>query len=194
MGPPKERGPRDPPGTPRRTASYTPRDRRARARLHAQPNLQPNAGRVWPGGPPASLTLRVASLQGSPRKPSGRHAPVGRPAPGRPDGEEGRRPPTTSQEPAPMRDRTSHPSNSEHRASHAVALAFAQVIAERYPGTSWLPVERNGSNDLRGMPAGKVIRLAVSPQDQHARPGVGRPTTPAAPRRASHKHRTNASP
>jgi hypothetical protein len=56
----------------------------------------------------------------------------------------------------------------QQQASDAVALAFATIVSQHYPGTSWLPVKRSGSNDSFVMPAGKVVRLLPGPANMHA--------------------------
>lgn len=44
-------------------------------------------------------------------------------------------------------------------AANAVAGAFARIVAGRYPGTSWRPVELGRSEDSLVAPTGKVIWL-----------------------------------
>lgn len=65
-------------------------------------------------------------------------------------------------------------------ATEAVATAFAQIVAERYPGTSWLPVKSSRKNNRFVVPAGKVIRLLPGPADMDTRGGIGHPATPTA--------------
>lgn len=52
-----------------------------------------------------------------------------------------------------------HADETGEAAANAVAGAFARIVAERYPGTSWRPVESGRSEDPLVAPAGKVIRL-----------------------------------
>lgn len=80
---------------------------------------------------------------------------------------------------------------TERRANDAVALAFTTIVSRRYPGTSWLPVKRSGSNDGFVVPTRKVVRLLPGPTNVHAKTGVGHPAASAADRRASHEHRAN---
>lgn len=70
-------------------------------------------------------------------------------------------------------------------ATRAVAGAFARLLAERYPGTSWLPVKRGDGDGALVVPAGKVLRLLPGEADAHAL-GRGR-SVPAASGRASHE-------
>jgi hypothetical protein len=73
-------------------------------------------------------------------------------------------------------------------ASNAVAIAFARIVAERYPGTRWLPVKScEGDNGLI-VPAGKVIRLLPGPANTDTSGGIGHPATPAACEGTAHKH------
>jgi hypothetical protein len=65
-------------------------------------------------------------------------------------------------------------------AANAVATAFARIIAERYPGTSWLPVKSSRSNDRFVVPAGKVLRLLPGPADMDTDSGIGHPAAPTA--------------
>lgn len=80
---------------------------------------------------------------------------------------------------------------TKQRANDAVALAFTTIVSRRYPGTSWLPVKRSGSNDGFVVPTGKVVRLLPGPTDVHAEGGIGHPAASATDRRASHEHRAN---
>lgn len=73
-------------------------------------------------------------------------------------------------------------------AAAAVALAFARVMAERYPGTNWLPTKRSRSDDRLVVPAGKVIRLLSGPADMDTSGGIGHPAAPTAYERAPHEH------
>jgi len=73
-------------------------------------------------------------------------------------------------------------------AAEAVALAFARVMAERYPGTNWLPAKRGRSDDDLVVPAGKVLRLLSGPADMDTYGGIGHPAAPAAYERAPHEH------
>jgi hypothetical protein len=73
-------------------------------------------------------------------------------------------------------------------AAGAVALAFARVMAERYPGTNWLPTKRGRSGDRLVVPAGKVIRLLTSPADMDPGGRIGHPTAPTAYGRTPHEH------
>jgi hypothetical protein len=104
-----------------------------------------------------------------------------------------KRKPATRADPYPaVVPRPSHTNAREHRAANAVALAFAQVVAGRYPGTSWLPVERDRRGRCLGMPSGKVVRLLTGPADHHPLSGIGGTTTPAMNGRAPYEHSTNA--
>jgi hypothetical protein len=58
-----------------------------------------------------------------------------------------------------MNARSPHIDDRDDAATIAVATAFARIVAERYPGTSWQPAKSSGSDDR---PAGKVIRLFPS--------------------------------
>jgi hypothetical protein len=73
-------------------------------------------------------------------------------------------------------------------ATAAVARAFARVMAARYPGTSWLPVEPARSDDRFVVPARKVVRLLPGPADMDAGGGVGRFAAPCACERAPDEH------
>lgn len=73
-------------------------------------------------------------------------------------------------------------------AADAVATTFARILAERHPGTTWLPVERSRSNDGLVVPAGKVVRLLPAPADVNTSAGIGNPT---AHERAPYEHSTN---
>lgn len=76
----------------------------------------------------------------------------------------------------------------ECQATHAVALAFARIASQRYPGTSWLPVKRSRGNDGLVVPAGKVVRLLPSPADVDTSARIGNPTAPAAHERAPYEY------
>lgn len=76
----------------------------------------------------------------------------------------------------------------ERWATNAVAAAFAKVIAERYPGTSWLPVQRDGGGRSLSVPTRKVVRLLPGPADQDTLTGIGDAATPAANGRAPDEH------
>ena len=69
-----------------------------------------------------------------------------------------------------------------------VAVAFARIVAERYPGTRWLPVKSSGGNNGFVVPAGKVLRLLPGPANVDTSGGIGHPATPAVCVRAAHKH------
>lgn len=77
-------------------------------------------------------------------------------------------------------------------AARAVALAFARVMAERYPGTSWLPVKSSRSDDRLVVPAGKVLRLLSGPADMDTSGRVGDSASSTAYGRASHEHGADA--
>jgi hypothetical protein len=81
-----------------------------------------------------------------------------------------------------------HAKNSYDAARNAVATAFARIVAERHPGTTWLPIERPRGNDGLVVPAGKIVRLLPGPTDINASAGVRHPTAPAAHERAPYKH------
>ena len=69
-----------------------------------------------------------------------------------------------SRGPRPIR--TGRPPGADHlRASSDVARVLAQIMAERHPGTRWLPVERDERGHIRGVATGKVIRLFAGPED-----------------------------
>lgn len=76
----------------------------------------------------------------------------------------------------------------ENAARRAVAVAFARIVAERYPGTSWLPAERSGSDDGLVVPAGKVLRLLPGPADVDAGGWIGHSAAPAAGERAPYEY------
>jgi hypothetical protein len=73
-----------------------------------------------------------------------------------------------------------HAESREDAARKAVAVAFARIVTERYPGTSWLPAERSGSDDGLVVPAGKVLRLLAGPADVNAGGRIGHPAAPPA--------------
>lgn len=76
-------------------------------------------------------------------------------------------------------------------ASKAVAVAFARIVAERYPGTSWLPVKPPRNDDGLVVPAGKVLRLLPGPANVNTSGGIGNPTAPAAHERAPYEYGPN---
>jgi hypothetical protein len=47
-----------------------------------------------------------------------------------------------------------------------VAATFAQIMAERHPGTRWLPVERADRDATSG--AGKLVAVLPAPHDLDA--------------------------
>jgi hypothetical protein len=69
---------------------------------------------------------------------------------------------------------------STSNAADAVGFAFARVMAERYPGTIWLPVKPGRSDDGLIVPAGKVVRLLPGPADMDAGGGIGYLSAPSA--------------
>jgi hypothetical protein len=81
--------------------------------------------------------------------------------------------------------------SADPRAADAVARAFARILAERYPGTSWLPVKRDEPGAHLGVPSGKVIRLLPGPADQDPLGGVRPTATPPTDSRATHEHRAD---
>src|SRR5580704_16204648 len=78
-------------------------------------------------------------------------------------------------------------------ASNAVAVAFARIVAERYPETRWLPVKPSRGNNGLVVPAGKVIRLLPGPTNVDTSRGIGHPAAPAACERATHEYGSNPS-
>ncbi len=78
-------------------------------------------------------------------------------------------------------------------ASKAVAAAFARIAAERYPGTTWLPVEPQRSDDPLVVPAGKLLRLLPGPADMNASAGIGNSAAPTAHQRAPYEHSADPS-
>lgn len=77
-------------------------------------------------------------------------------------------------------------------ATGAVATAFARIVAERYPGTSWLPVKSSRSDDPLVVSAGKVVRLLAGPTDMDTSGGIGDSASSTAYGRASHEHGADA--
>lgn len=55
---------------------------------------------------------------------------------------------------------------AHRRASSDLAKTLAEIMAERHPGTRWLPVERD-DRSVHEVAAGKVVRLFSRPEDQH---------------------------
>lgn len=84
-----------------------------------------------------------------------------------------------------------HLGDRDDAASNAVAVAFARIVAERYPGTRWLPVKPSRGDNGLVVPAGKVIRLLPGPANVDTRSRIGHPVTPAACERAAHEHGSN---
>jgi hypothetical protein len=84
-----------------------------------------------------------------------------------------------------------HGNDGNAAASKAVAVAFARIVAERYPGTSWLPVKPPRSDDRLVVPAGKVLRLLPGPANVNASGGIGHPAAPAAYERAPYEYSSN---
>jgi hypothetical protein len=79
----------------------------------------------------------------------------------------------------------------DNAASQSVAVAFARIVAERFPGTSWLPVEPSRNHDGLVMPAGKMLRLLPSPANVDASARIGDPAAPAAYERAPYEYGAN---
>lgn len=77
-------------------------------------------------------------------------------------------------------------------AAEAVAFALARVMAERYSGTSWLPVKSSRSDDRFVVPAGKVIRLLSSPADMDTSDRIRGSASSTPNGRASHEHGADA--
>lgn len=75
----------------------------------------------------------------------------------------------------PTTARSPHLDDRDDVATNAVATAFARIVAERYPGTSWLPVKSSWSDNRFGVPAGKVLRLLPGPADMNTCSGVEHP-------------------
>ena len=66
----------------------------------------------------------------------------------------------------PIAARSSHVDDRDDVATNAVATAFARIVAERYPGTSWLPVKSSRSDDRDAVPSdlgGKLLLYLQSP-------------------------------
>lgn len=80
-----------------------------------------------------------------------------------------------------------HARDSSADGAKAVGFAFARVMAERYPGTSWLPLKPGRRDDGLVLSAGKVVRLISGPADVDAGDGIGCPAAPTANGRASHE-------
>jgi hypothetical protein len=97
--------------------------------------------------------------------------------------------PAAKRDPNPTRARQAEARHDA--ASKAVAAAFARIVAERYPGTTWLPLERSRSNDSFVVPAGKILRLLPGPADMNTDARIGNPTAPAAHERAPYEHSPN---
>lgn len=76
-------------------------------------------------------------------------------------------------------------------AADAVAATFARIVAKRYPGTNWLPVESSRSNNRLVVPAGKIVRLFPSPADMDTCSGIGQRATTSASERAPHEYGAN---
>ena len=79
----------------------------------------------------------------------------------------------------------------ERQATDAVALAFARIVSQRYPGTTWLPVEPSRSHDSLVVSAGKVLRLLAGPADVDASARIGGPAAPTAYERAPYEYGAN---
>jgi hypothetical protein len=73
----------------------------------------------------------------------------------------------------PTATESTHDDDRAAAAANAVAAAFARILAERYPGTSWLPIESPRSEHRLVVPAGKVIRLVPGPADMDRSNGIG---------------------
>src|SRR6202035_6064305 len=67
----------------------------------------------------------------------------------------------------PMTARSPHVDDCAAAAMAAAATAFARIIAERYPGTSWQPVKSSRSDDPLVVSTGKVVRLLAGPADMN---------------------------
>lgn len=76
-------------------------------------------------------------------------------------------------------------------ATNPVAAAFARIVAERYPGTVWLPVKPSGGHNGLVMPAGKVLRLLPAPANMDTNSGIGDTAASTACERAPHEHSSN---
>lgn len=96
--------------------------------------------------------------------------------------------PDASAQRHPTATRSLHVDDRDAAATNAVAAAFARIVAERYPGTSWLPIKSGRGDDPLVVPAGKVIRLLASPADMDTSGRIGHPAAPAAYGRASDEH------
>ncbi len=91
----------------------------------------------------------------------------------------------------PEATRFRHGNDCNAAASKAVAVAFARIVAERYPGTSWLPVKPPRSDDGLVVPAGKIVRLLPGPANVDTSGGIGYPAAPAAYKRAPYEYSSN---
>jgi hypothetical protein len=80
----------------------------------------------------------------------------------------------------PIATRSLYADDRGAAATNAVATAFARIIAERYPGTSWLPVKSSRSDHRFVVPAGKVLRLLPGPADMDTDGGIWHPAAPTA--------------
>ena len=93
-------------------------------------------------------------------------------------------------DPTGLRRQSTAPRSADPRAADAVAVTFARILAERHPGTSWLPVKRDEPGAHLGVPCRKVIRLLPAQQIRTRSAGSGPPPRP--PRTA--ERRTNTAP
>lgn len=101
--------------------------------------------------------------------------------------------PDASAERYPTATRSLHINDRDDAATDAVTTAFARIVAERYPGTSWLPVKASRSDDRLVVSTGKVIRLLSGPADMDTNGGIGDSASATANGRASHEHGADAS-
>jgi hypothetical protein len=101
-------------------------------------------------------------------------------------------PPDTAAKQYPPTVRSRHADDRDDAATNAVAVAFARIVAERYPGTSWLPIKPSRSDNGLVVPAGKVLRLLPGPADMDTSGWIGHSAAPAARERAPHEHGSNA--
>lgn len=84
-----------------------------------------------------------------------------------------------------------HSDARNEAARKAVAVAFARIVAERYPGTSWLPVKPYWGNDGLIVPTGKIVRLLPDPANVNTSSRIGHPAAPAACERTPYEYRSN---
>lgn len=102
-----------------------------------------------------------------------------------------KRAPDTAAKRNPRATRSRQTEARDDAASKAVAVTFARILAERYPGTSWLPVKPPRDDDGLVVPAGKIVRLLPGPANVDTSGGIGNPAASAACERAPYEYRSN---